>query len=667
MSYFPNAFKKVFIATGGVVTSGDTSVLKGGQVGLFDAKTYKALSLSESKKSAHKEVILAQGSFHTRDQISPFLGGLKEPVQSRVINGNYTTRFVVAHPVRPKNHVISVGWDGVSTCKTISGQLNSDYYLRIEIKNSPVLRAYNRNLYRVIHVHTRCGDPCTSACDEPEDRHWIADQLVSQINSDPELKYFVKAEKIFTPDQSIPAGNVSFTVYRLTVCDTGDSFALAAVQSQYPTLEISRVERNGSNSVYELCRVTSGGAPAAFTTGAIKVIPGCASCPAGYTLVPVAYKFVVRKSEAIPANIGTAESSITSTYSAVQTVYMGNEANVSTYIIYKSTAVTPTASGTDVVINTGEVVESFCSLDTPTNVSWVSAGLRYKTVRTLCLTVAKDCPGTSVQFPGTTTTTTTSTTTSTTTTANPASVLGQLLAFYANSASIVPGSIKLRTAGECADIYELQQYNNACLLDGCGSEAVPEFDTVQSFRGATWDECPCQTEPAIDSTSLVGIRLTGAYVDTKFGNCSFEPEDHFEVEPVFLIASLVDSTGDICDKTDWAVTELQVGQTPSGTGEQLLRDLILFQGYRQERWQCDPRMREVLDINSANLDIVNRSKFYKIYYIFHNVPYMNRHTNLFDNEQYVLAVAFPEEADTSSFEQLVGSYLASNNVFLESY
>ena len=154
MSYFNHGLKKVFIATGGLVTTGDTSTLKGGQIGLFDANTFKAIPLGEAKKSVHKEVILAQGSFHTRDGLSPFLGGLKEPVQSRKINGNYTSRFLVSNPRRSKQHVISIGWDGVSATKTISGELDSDYYLRIEVKNSPVLRAYNHNLYRTFHVHT---------------------------------------------------------------------------------------------------------------------------------------------------------------------------------------------------------------------------------------------------------------------------------------------------------------------------------------------------------------------------------------------------------------------------------------------------------------------------------------------------------------------------------
>lgn len=660
MSYFNHGFKKVFIATGGLVTTGDTSTLKGGQIGLFDANTFKAIPLGEAKKSVHKEVILAQGSFHTRDGLSPFLGGLKEPVQSRKINGNYTSRFLVSNPRRSKQHVISIGWDGVSATKTISGELDSDYYLRIEVKNSPVLRAYNHNLYRTFHVHTRCADDCTVSCDNPEDRHFIADTLVSQINSDPQLKDFIKAEKIFTPDQAIGANNVAFTIYQLQVCDTGDSAALAAVQGQYPGKDVARVGRAASISTYEFCQPAATAAPAAFNNSVLRVIPGCSTCPAGYTLVALAYKFIVRREEASPANIVTSSAAVNSSYGAVQTVYMGNESGVSTYTIYKTSPTTPGAVAvTDAVIPTGEVVESFCNLTTPGTVAWVANGTRYRTTRTLQLTLAKDCPGTSVQYPGTTTTT--STTTSTTTTASPSSVLGQMIAFYASNSSIVAGSIVKLSDGECADIYQLSQYNNACLLDPCGGEALPVFDAIQAFRGKAWEEVVASTP--IDTTSLVGIRLTGAYVDTKFGTCSFEPTDHFELEPVFINASLVEQDGKVCGADAWPYTELQVPVSASGTGEQLLRDLILFKGYRQEFYQCDPRMREVVD--EFVLDIIDRSKLYKSYYIFHNVPYLNNVTNLFNNEQYVLQVAFPEDADSSAFEQLVGSYLASNNVFLE--
>jgi hypothetical protein len=668
MSYFAHAFKKVFLGTGSVITAGSIVDLKGGQLALVDAKSYKALTASTAKKSAFKEVILAQGSFHSVDQISPFLGGLKEPVQSRIINGNYTTKFVVAHPRRPKNHVVTIGWDTVSDCKTISGKLDTEYRIRIDVKGSPALRAFNRNLYRTFMVKTRCGDDCSTDCNQPEDRHWIADQFVSLINSDTQLSLFIKADKVFNVDPIAGVDNVSYTVYQLTVCDTGDHAALAAVEGQYPGKSVVRVSRAGSSSTYQVTVPTADGAPAAFNTGVFRVVPNCLSCPAGYTLVNAGFKFIVMKEEAMPANIATAETTVKNAYGSAQAIFLGHESGVSSYSIIQPTNIQPApASVAETIVPTGEALGAFCSLTSPTAVNWVSVGTKYKVTRTLCMTIAKDCVGTSAQIPSTTTTTSTTTTSTTTTstTASPNSVLGQLIAFYSTDVSVVPGSVKLKTSGECADIFEIKQYNNEPLLDFCASEATPSFDTLQSFRGFEWKECGCGTVGTVDDTSLVGIRLTAAYEDTKFSTCSFKPEDHFELEPLEIIVSQVDIEGNVCELPLWPVTELQLPQSASGTGEQLLRDMILFQGYRQERFDCDPRMREILDY--PHLNVIDRSKLYKHYYIFHNVPYLNRRTGLFDNEQYVLDVAFPEDVDSSAFEQLVGSYLASNNVFLESY
>lgn len=660
MSYFAHAFKKVFVGSGDVMTSGTSDQLKPGQIALLDAKTFKAIPVSDAKKSLHKEVILAQGSFHTVDSISPFIGGLKESVKSRVINGNYTSRFLVAHPNRPVPNIVTVGWDGASDCKTLKGELNSDYFLRVEVKGSPTLRAFNRFLYRNIHVHTGCENKCSTDCVQTADRHDIADQIVRGVNNDPELKFFIKAEKIFSPSKSPNPLNVTFNVYHLEVCDTGDSKAIAAVQAQYDQ-PVKRVSRHNSTSVYEL--IKTGGTPTSFTTGAIRVVPDCLVCPSGYNLVAKAYKFILRKEEATPANASTAASSVASAYSATQAVYMGNESGVSTYILYMPTSTTPVAgSATEAIIATGEVVESFCSLASPGSIAWTAAGTKYKTVRTLCMTLPKDCDEREPSSTTTTTSSTTSSTTSTTTTAV-GSKLASVRAFYAGNADVVPGSIHVVSSGDCAEVFEIKQYNKEYLEDPCSGEDVPSFDSLPSFEGHIWEECPCQDTPEVDDTSLVGVRFVAAYADTKFGNCSFEPTDHYELEPLEILVSQVDRTGDVCESL-WPVTEIQVGKQASGVGETVLRNLILFQGYRQERFYCDPRRREVED--DFTLDIINRNGYYKTYYIFHNVPYLNRRTNLFDNEQYVLEINFPEDVDTSEFEQVVGSYLASNNVYLES-
>jgi hypothetical protein len=142
-----------------------------------------------------------------------------------------------------------------------------------------------------------------------------------------------------------------------------------------------------------------------------------------------------------------------------------------------------------------------------------------------------------------------------------------------------------------------------------------------------------------------GITLTGAYVDTKFGDCTFQTSDFYEVEPVRLYASEVDLNGDPCTFSSiCVVTECQ-GRQGSGYGETYLRDLVLSEAYRQNFLSSDFRIREI----TQGTDIIaavprgtsatpNR---YNAFYLQHNVPRFNNPSSTFDNDQYLLEIVVP--------------------------
>ena len=58
MSYFPNAFKKVFVGST-FVTSGKTENLTAGQFGFFNAKTWTAITAANANVTTNPEVVLA--------------------------------------------------------------------------------------------------------------------------------------------------------------------------------------------------------------------------------------------------------------------------------------------------------------------------------------------------------------------------------------------------------------------------------------------------------------------------------------------------------------------------------------------------------------------------------------------------------------------------------
>lgn len=627
--YFPNAKRKVFVGSGAIRTSGHSADLKAGELGLFDAETFRALAPGVTYTTNNK-VVLAQGSFHQKDVLALGHGGLKESIKSRPIHGAHITDWRFAGPQKPQSHVVTIGYDGVDTTKTISAKVDTGYTLRIFVKGSPSSRFFQHDIYHDFFYKTVCPADCTDGCADPTSPVPMVEDYVKQINTHPFISPFVKAEALYDSLAEYPS--VDHTVYRLSLCDAGDSLALASVQAQYPSYSVSLVERNGTTSVYEMCIPDSAGAPSAYASGDIRVIPNCSSCPPSAVSVGTLYKFEVKR---VDVGDGSATTSVTSAYSSSPAATRINYENgTSTYIIYKSTAAVPAASGTDKVIQAG-VLDAVCVLQDDSEVAWVDSGARYKTTRTLKLTLAKTCGG--------------------------SNRLTELQAFYASEPTIA-SSISVATAGDCADVYTVTQYNNECLLNPCESHDNPTFNEFQAFEGQSW----IPTDVAFASSpTAVGIRLTSAYVETKFGECSFDPLDHYELDIPKISVSQVDESGEPC-ATVWPVTELQQPKYARNTGEYVKRELLQFMRYKKEEFFTPQgsRMNETQDINSW-ASVIDRNAYYKIYYLVYNVPYNNSSTNLYDNEQYELMIVFPETADTSSFENLINGYVTSVGVQLK--
>jgi len=168
-----------------------------------------------------------------------------------------------------------------------------------------------------------------------------------------------------------------------------------------------------------------------------------------------------------------------------------------------------------------------------------------------------------------------------------------------------------------------------------------------------------------------GLILGGAYVDTKFGDCSFEPTDFFEKEPVLIYASEVDEVGDPCEFSGLCVKrgsgvdgdqfgnltgQPVLGKQGEGFGETVLRDVILSESYLQNYWNDDPRIREIT-LGNATIGAIDRNASYVRYQILHNVPRFNNPSSTFDNDQYLLEIVAP--ARVTAFEDSINNWLAN--------
>lgn len=195
--------------------------------------------------------------------------------------------------------------------------------------------------------------------------------------------------------------------------------------------------------------------------------------------------------------------------------------------------------------------------------------------------------------------------------------------------------------------------SSAATLDDMTEEAlamylVPDMDNYEPL-----------TDITTISNSHSCLVIESAYVDTKFGDCSYSKNDRVDIEPVIIKVSILDETGDPCVVNCFKPTEIQEAHQGAGYGETLLQEYILSKSYEQEFWEDDPRYRETKD-QTFNTD-VDRTAKYKVLNILHSVPRKSNPSGTFDNDQYLIRILFKSTFDTSDLITWLNAYLTSAN------
>ena len=150
----------------------------------------------------------------------------------------------------------------------------------------------------------------------------------------------------------------------------------------------------------------------------------------------------------------------------------------------------------------------------------------------------------------------------------------------------------------------------------------------------TWNH---YVSPGHINGACAGLILNGAYVDTKFGDCTFQLSDFYEKEPVKLYASEVDYNGDPCEFTTLCVVTECTGLQVQGLGETVVRDMTMSESYRQNFLATDFRIREITQGNQI-ISSVDRTALYYRYMLQHNVPRNYNPSGTFDADQYMLEI-----------------------------
>jgi hypothetical protein len=176
-----------------------------------------------------------------------------------------------------------------------------------------------------------------------------------------------------------------------------------------------------------------------------------------------------------------------------------------------------------------------------------------------------------------------------------------------------------------------------------------------------WNTYVADASPA--DGSAAGIYITGAYVDTQFGDCTFYPTDALQayLEPVKIYASEVDYNGDPCAFASLCVANTCLPVQGSGYGENVIRELILSEAYAQTPFYTgrDLRIREITqgyDVNSTITRIAPGNQYTR-YFLQHSVPRFNNPTGTFDNDQYLLEIV--TDGEVTAFEDFVTDWLTN--------
>jgi len=176
---------------------------------------------------------------------------------------------------------------------------------------------------------------------------------------------------------------------------------------------------------------------------------------------------------------------------------------------------------------------------------------------------------------------------------------------------------------------------------------------LASVGADTWNN---YVSPGHTAGACAGLILNGAYVDTRFGDCTFQISDFYEKQPINLYPSEVDLNGDPCQFEGLCVVNECLGSQANGLGETILRDVILSESYRQNFFSSDFRIREITQGNQI-VNAVNRQALYYNVFLQHSVPRFNNPTGTFDNDQYLLQVVFTSTTSGAAFVTATSDWL----------
>ena len=623
-----SSFKQVFVTNNPALLAQGATVdkLAVGQLGILDAKSGAGVTSPTYATTKALEFVL--GTPDLGDQ--PLLAGVPNShIFSKLVKGKTISGFRGKKAKRGKNQVIAVGFSGdVTDTDSLAVKKGETKRLFVTLTGKPIDKLYSkqgitRSYAFESKIDAACQDTCTT-----ENPITVAESLVKQINGDKFVNKFIKASVVKSCNPALPTDTTQ-TVYkfRLKVCDTNDHEALGLVQSQYPTLKVTKVGREGALSVYEVEK-TVNSAPAAFSNAGIVLIPDCDTCPSGYTKENAGFVYAVAVADS-NADISATLVSKIDAASVPADAYAVKVSN-GNYVVVTQVELTPAAIEAAIEASAGPAVSavtfkyqtsrSLCVLNTATTVAWAAAGTLTQFGKKYRITLGDTECG--------------------------ANRLAELQAFFSDLTVAI-----VDAGGSCVHTYETTVFSNA-VETGCAVEDV-KFVRPQAFDGVEWVEVPAAAIPN-GTTCKAGIKIEVAFVDRVTNETTF---DHFyyEADTVHVTASTFEPNyNEHPTKPEWAVKQIQSVQYPIGNGQAVRKLEKESLSYELRERSFDPVVRE----NEGYEFNAKADKFYDEYQLDFSFDYAVGGWSKRYSDTYALRFFFPEGLG-KSFETAINAYLAS--------
>lgn len=631
----------IYVVNGGVATSGHSADLTPAKVGIFGMNSYVATTVGSDK-----EFFFAQGN---TGGINWYGQRVKESHKSPFFLGKDVEDMYVSYPQEPVNEEWVIGYNGSPSSKSLRFEKGVPVRLKVYFHGEPTYRFWNGPKEFVVSYTPTvdCDEPCTSLdCPEPDQQLLFhTKNLIDNFNNHTELFKFGASAKLV--DSEYVAATPNMTKYCLSVCDNGDAVALQAVQSQVLAVyTVERIARVGSISTYQICIPTAAAAPAAFAQSGSVLLAVCATCPAGSTLTAAADVYYVQRPVLPTTDLSTPSArttyagTVNTAYSGTGGTFIGLNDGVATVAVKVAAGATVTALNSDIV-EFGYESPAVCTFAAPASIAWATCGVGIRSKRTLRIKNINrpDCDADGDR-------------------------IDDITAAINSVKGIDIGTLTLEAGDACKDDYTVEQFSDDCLEEGCLTSNVTfSYTHVPAFENEQWEVIP-DISGEIEGRKT-GIRITANFDDIQFGNCSFDPRDYFNMEPLKMEVSLLGEDEDVCDVANWpTVSQSRIGQIGRQSGEWLVREVILKdKSYLKhaDQFSLNPRMREAFEMNT--LDRVDRNAYYVLYYVKFRASYGFRTTyRKGEQEQFTAVFAFKEGDPTlSAFEASVINVLTAKS------